>query len=97
MVAGAVQDPDGVSQDVVLVNVSTGQQTVLPSTQSGEAGLGSVGFSPNGKRLLVVQYSGFGNSLLAYSLDGSNPRQIPYRAQDEATSYFGRAEWQPVP
>jgi Tol biopolymer transport system component len=97
MIAGAVQDPDGESQDVVLLNVSTGQQTILSSTQSGFAGFGSVSFSPNGRRLLVVQYSGFGDTMMTYSLQGTNPRLIPYHAQDEATGYFSRAEWQPVP
>jgi dipeptidyl aminopeptidase/acylaminoacyl peptidase len=96
LVAGTISVPDEEAMMVVLANVTTGQQTVLPETESGETGIGSIAFSPDGTELLVVQYSGYGDWLATYSLQGTGAPPIPYVAQDEATSYFGRAEWQAV-
>ncbi|MDP9224602.1 MAG: hypothetical protein M3P18_12255 [Actinomycetota bacterium] len=81
------------TQMAALVDTSTGEQQVLPGTESAEAGIGSVAFSPDGTKLLVVQDTPYGDYFSIYDLAGVHLQDL-YPGPGEF--YFGRAEWQPL-
>jgi Tol biopolymer transport system component len=58
-----------------LVDRASGKATLLAPTQSGAYVL-QAQFSPDGKKILVVQTSAGEDDLIVYNADGSNPQQI---------------------
>jgi Tol biopolymer transport system component len=91
----ATDNPNGNPTEVAAtVTVSTGQQTTLQSTESAEAGISSVSFSPNGAKLMVVQDTPYGDYFSIYDRSGMHLRDFWPPGADEF--YFGRAEWQPL-